>query len=212
MTSMRASRLFHTIVVVGASIGCGGSDATSVVASGGPAPLDAARSLSPRDCASTAQYACDPSGACACNVQAPQSPCDCARPGEFRCEGCVSGPPMLGRCPYGDGTGCFCNTSIAVAAPTDCEQPQQFTCRTSPAIGNVYDAGLASVSLGASLVWYDFADCSCDPTRPLGPADCPANTVFVCSSVADCSASSAAAPFDGVRFDCSCVPEAVPIP
>jgi hypothetical protein len=181
---------------------------------GGPAPKgDPAHPLTATDCASPAQYQCDPTtSTCSCNLLAPTGPCDCDLPGEFRCAGCLSGPPILGRCPYGDGTGCFCNASIAIAGPSDCQYPEQFTCMRPPPIPDLYDASApdagAFVDPGA---WFRFADCLCDTARPVTSADCPPGEEILCEQGNQCAADTAAARLGAARFDCSCVPIPVPI-
>src|SRR5579863_3603086 len=107
----RAGRLFHTIVALGAAAGCGpAGDFPQITAEDAAVP-DTSVPIGPSECAETAQFHCDATGGCACNLEAPTSICDCDRPGEFRCHDCVSGPPVLGRCPNGDGVDCFCNAS-----------------------------------------------------------------------------------------------------
>jgi len=208
----RASQLFHTIVVIGTAMGCGTTMEPAPLSDGAgpPSPnaTDAGR-FGPTDCASPAQYECDAGGpeGCTCNLRAPLGVCDCARPGEFRCRDCLSGPAVLGRCPLGDGVACFCNTNIDIAAPTDCAHPEQFTCSPPPAVAVPDDAGIA-FSAGD---WFDYAECSCDTTRPITTTDCTcARCSFSCATDA-CPPGSAGAPLSSVRFDCACVSAPVPI-
>src|SRR5579863_8392915 len=97
------SRLFHTIVVIGASVGCGGGRlATEGV-----------------DASDGSQGPADADAALAEDHAAPATPeasvtriCDCQRPGTFRCSACASGrAPIEGRCPDNDGLRCFCDDS-----------------------------------------------------------------------------------------------------
>jgi len=174
----RPKALFHTIVVVGASLGCGGRPPTR-----GFPVVDAGSSTDWGDAASR-----------------PAGVCDCEWPGDFRCEHCRSGiGPILGRCPEGDGVGCTCLHSIEFATPRDCEHPEQFVCAGPPSIGA--DAGLFWTVSG----WFDFAECSCDPTRPIQASDCDARLgeVFRCEQNP--------CPFtpgygnDVVQYACACV-------
>jgi hypothetical protein len=211
--SVHASQLFHTIVVVGTAMGCGTTPDEASLPEAGSSPLpeggDSGRT-GPAACASPAQYQCDSGSpdACTCNLEAPQGVCDCARPGEFRCHDCLSGPAVLGRCPLNDGVGCFCNTSIDIAAPTDCTHPEQFACSPPSAVSLPDDdAGL----LLSAPDWFDYAECSCDTTRPTATTDCScARCSFSCSTDA-CPPGSAGAALSGVRFDCACVSTPVPI-
>jgi hypothetical protein len=202
----RASQLFHTVVVVGAAMGCGTSR-TMTESVGGGAPEAGEAGLVPADCSSPAQYQCDSSGHCRCDPSAPLGVCDCARPGEFRCRGCATASPFLGRCPNDDGISCFCNTSIAVASPTDCASPEQFSCTPAPL--EVDDAGLGF----SSGDWFDYGECACNTALPVTAADC-ASSCAMCSfqcTTGDCPPGTAAAALSSMRFDCRCVPAPVPI-
>jgi hypothetical protein len=205
----RASQLFHTIVVVGTAMGCGSTQEDTGRSDAGALPSPEAASFGATDCPSPAQYQCDAGSpeACGCNLQAPLGVCDCVRPGEFRCRDCLSGPPILGRCPLGDGVSCFCNTSIEIAAPTDCAHPEQFACSPAPAVPAPVDASL-SFNPGD---WFDYAKCACDTTRPLVTTDCSCTSCGLSCQTGTCPPGTAGAPLSGVRFDCACVPLVVPI-
>jgi hypothetical protein len=207
----RASQLFHTIVVVGTAMGCGNAPQEVPVPDGSTLPAPDGHDpdpLAPADCPALGQYECDGGAdACTCNLQAPLGVCDCARPGEFRCRDCLSGPPVLGRCPLGDGVTCFCNTSIDIAAPTDCAYPEQFTCAPAPLVVEPADASVGLAGVG----WFDFGECSCDTTRPIVATDCTCSRCsFACSTDA-CPSGTAGAALSGVPFDCNCVSSPVPI-
>ena len=194
-----AARLFHTIVVVGASLGCGGGgevraqpDASTPASFGSD---DANGQTGARDVTTTRADG------------APTSICDCARPGTFRCRACASGKsPIRGRCLDKDGVGCECDPSVAIAAPGDCPHPEQFVC-------NVSADYTPSTNLGngvSSADWYAFADCACDPTLPLLPSDCDCERcAFTCAEYDPCSTSTAGVDADRVRYACTCMP---PVP
>lgn len=192
------SRLFHTIVVVGASIGCGGGLAAEPAdasdESPGPADADA--------------------GAVEEDANAPSIPeagvksiCDCERPGTFRCAACASGsPPYEGRCRANDGVRCFCDDSIPIAAPTDCEHPEQFVCQYLPES----DAAIEGFGFGVND-WFAFANCACDPTRPLSASQCTcAQCDFRCADPWDCAYDGVGAP-KGPDYACACLPAPVTI-
>jgi hypothetical protein len=128
--------------------------------------------------------------------------CDCDRPGEFRCHACVSGPPVLGRCPNDDGVDCFCNTSIAKAAPSDCASPAQFVCAPAP---------VANTTGFVSYDWFDYAECSCDDTRPTSRSDCTGATPwYSCQGgPPSCPVNYPAYLSSDFSFDCACLP---PVP
>jgi hypothetical protein len=193
-----ASRLFHTIVVMGAAAGCG---------SGGrivPSPLDA--SGDPADAGAEGAAAADADAA----ASGPKAICDCVRPGAFRCTGCASGAtPIKGRCPASDGTGCTCDESVAIAAPTDCAHPEQFVCAYTA------DSGATPSGqgfIGSPYDWYAFADCICDEARPITASQCTcAQCSLRCSTPWTCgpgTPGSDSAP-EGARYACACLP---PIP
>jgi hypothetical protein len=191
------AKLFHAIVVVGASLGCGGVSASSKSGDEGGAgrpagPLDA--SEPPEGGESAAGDACSDSSACG-----PQGMCDCARPGEFRCTSCPIGdPPVDGRCLSGDGTGagagCVCDTTVPVAAPTDCAYPQQFTCTSY---------------LGPTA----YSSCSCNPSAPLSQSDCEAGADFQCLGTTPICRPADAGLLGGEsqQFACYCGPPPVVI-
>jgi hypothetical protein len=204
----RAGSLFHTIVVVGASVGCGSTSSTAEFSAEGPSKADSGSEAgsstgptNPRDCLLPSQFHCDDTdrGTCSCNADAPNGPCDCPRPGEFRCRECLSGPSVLGVCPNDDGVDCFCNASIAVASPTDCPHPEQFTCSPPPQL-----IGLDGPNI-------EYAECACDPTRPLSASDCTDNDQFACLGNISCPVGSPAAEAINEPFDCRCLPPVVPI-
>jgi hypothetical protein len=197
-----ASRLFHSIVVMGASIGCGSGRVA-------PAPVDAARDAAD---ASLGSFG-DDGDAKAGDADAigdgasPRSMCDCARPGTFRCQACASGSaPVEGRCRYSDGTGCTCDESVRIATPTDCEHPEQFVCADYPGA----DATTGGYGVPPNIQsWFGFVDCYCDSTRPILASQCTCpQCSLICAGPWTCDTRSSvtdAAP-DGVRYACECLP------
>lgn len=192
-----AAKLFHAVVVLGASAGCGGS---TVNAPETPAQDASARAI---DSASTT-----PPDA------GPRSLCDCARPGAFRCRACASGvAPFHGRCPGDDGVDCSCDETIAVAAPGDCAHPEQFVCNTTQAYQAGQDYGVSPDQ------WYAFADCACDATRPFSMTECTdGGTTLMCAMGYGCPSGpvppgdfASNAPSDRIRYACACLPPATPI-
>jgi hypothetical protein len=199
-----ASKLFHTIVVVGASMGCGSSSTVGSQASAADAsPTDA--STGATDVVSRADAG-------------PQSYCDCTRPGTFRCGGCASGTtPEHGRCPDNDGVDCTCDESVAIAAPSDCAHPEQFVCAILPDVDASLSADDSDYGFGPDS-WYAFADCSCDTTRPIMASQCTdERTILTCAvgygcpSPVDDAGGFGAAPSDTVRYACACLPPPVTI-
>ena len=179
---------------MGASVGCGSGRVA-------PEPADASRDAAgPPDATESDAHPSD-------GAAAPQSVCDCARPGTFRCTACASGQtPVDGRCPDKDGTGCTCDESVAIATPTDCQHPEQFVCVVYP------DSDAMTAGSGFSSFvndWYAFVHCSCDPTRPLTPSDCAcAQCSFGCATPWSCGdpPSPADASYAGVAYACACLP------
>jgi hypothetical protein len=141
----------------------------------------------------------------------PMTYCDCARPGTFRCEACASGGETVqGRCPGNDGVRCTCDESVAIAAPSDCAQPEQFVCSLSPDV----DASTYGFGFGVNSDWFSFADCWCDSTRPTLSSQCTNERfVLTCAIGYGCpvnfAASDAAA--EVARFACACLPPPVVI-
>jgi hypothetical protein len=167
-----ASRLFHTIAVVGASLGCGGAEGVA-----NPSVADASA---------------EAGGDAVEQTAAPMQLCDCPRPGEFRCKACVSGtPPIEGRCPDSDGRDCTCDSTVAIAAPTDCAHPEQFVCASSPDGGVTTTAENAAFQAGS---WFAFADCTCDTTRPIMASQCTCEQCTLhCASWSSCAPVDAGA-------------------
>jgi hypothetical protein len=166
------SRLFHSVVVVGASIGtgCGGqSHATAdppaegalppvvIAEDGGLIPRPDA--FWPNECASYAQFRCDrysPLEGCRCDDTAPLTPADCGGNARFFCEAFVCPPGVA--CPPRYNVGCVCRTD-APLVPEDCPGgPGQFEC----------------------LYREPNESCSCDPERPGHPDRCTPTDAFVC--------------------------------
>jgi hypothetical protein len=181
--------LFHTIVVVGASLGCGGQ-----VSGGPPSGLEDA-SAGGDDARGRDLDAAAPGDA---GLGGPTSFCDCTRPGTFRCASCGSGdPPVRGRCPQDDGIGCTCDATIAVASPSDCPRPEQFTCADPPTslLGTAY------------FGWYAFADCRCDPNAPVAMSDCAdaSRPILSCTTGDNCPPMSPGL-LANVRYACQCIP------
>jgi hypothetical protein len=181
-----ASRLFHTIVVVGASLGCSGSSKTGL-----PEPDAGKLSTGASDAAVDAGF--------------PAGICDCTRPGEFRCQACASGDtPVQGRCPQGDGTRCVCDTSVPIATPTDCEHPEQFVCAGAPEVA-------ATTPGFASVDWFAFADCSCDTSRPFMASQCTCEQCSLrCDGFTGCPSLVSATDASVLRWSCVC--ESLPTP
>jgi hypothetical protein len=199
----RASRLFHSIVVVGASLGCGGGSHVSTgfagAAPGAPAEGEPDAGRSP------AQPVVAPAG-----DGGPAGVCDCARPGTFRCSHCSSDVgPIDGRCPNGDGVDCVCDPTVKIAAPRDCAHPEQFTCALAPGV----DAAIGPTNGFGATDWYAFADCACNASVPLDAGQCAdAGEVLRCESFDPCAPGTAGRDaFAGVEYACACVPAVVPI-
>jgi hypothetical protein len=203
----RPSQLFHTVVVIGASLGCGSAAAVHTAGGAGGAdgnggaPADAGPRgpKTPFDCAATEDFTCpSDGGACTCNANAPLSICDCARPGEFKCTGCIVGSPISGRCPNNDGVGCYCDTTVAIAAPTDCAHTEQFTCTWLPD-------------------YLTFTNCTCDTTAPYLDSMCTCtNCSLACQTAYSCPCPPNAGlcgfmQHESPRFACACQPPPVPI-
>jgi hypothetical protein len=202
----RPSLLFHTIVVVGASVGCGELAPTGAGdASTGP-PHGDKRDSGPRN---TGRSDGGPDGPGRSDAHAgPHGVCDCVRPGMFRCHACASGTgPIDGRCPYEDGVGCFCDDSIKIAAPSDCTHPEQFVCEPGPeAQTHPSDAGLWFTD------WFYFAKCRCDGTRPFTGSQCTCpDCGFQCTPEMACPTGTPGWTSKEVEYACACLP-AFPIP
>ncbi len=192
------SRLFHTVVVIGASMGCGLEVSPLVDAGPGDAgPGDAGAVVPDTGVFIAPVFAVD-AGADA-NEGGPRSVCDCPEPGQFVCASCAGGDaPVLGHCPHEDGVGCWCDSTRTLTGPDQCAEPAFYTCALEP------DAGAPAVGYYA---WFQYADCWCDPTRPTTQDDCnslDAGLQLQCQ-VNDCINSS----LTPVYFDCACLP---PIP
>jgi hypothetical protein len=191
------SRLFHTVVVVGASLGCGETVAL-------PAdPIDGGAAREASNPAPDAAPAAKPDGS-----SGPTSYCDCARPGTFRCEGCASGVgPIDGRCPNEDGVECSCDESIQIATPSDCAVPAQFTCQEAPNV----DAGVADLHI-FPLDWFEFAECTCNTAAPLNVSDCAdaGPHFWSCVTGDNCPAGSKGA-ITNIQYACDCVPPPITI-
>jgi hypothetical protein len=203
MPRAAASRLFHTIVVVGASLGCGSSEQPAAPAAPGP---DASE---PPTGSLDASGSSDVAGDAGALVASPVSICDCPRPGEFRCHACASGDaPIQGRCQRVDGTECFCDKSVPIAAPTDCAHPEQFVCSLGPGLD-------AAAPPSAQTVddWFAFVDCRCDATGPLMASQCTCEQcTFQCATSTGCDSPGLDADAS-LRWSCACmgVPPPVPI-
>jgi hypothetical protein len=198
-----ASRLFHTVVVLGASAGCGGLEQDARRAALSDAQSADSPSLSEASLFATAPV--DAAGP-------PTSPCDCARVGSFRCARCASGTtPVHGRCQANDGVDCFCDDTVAVADPGDCPSPAQFTCFLAPGS----DASVVGYA-PYSGDYYAFADCYCDPSRPVMPSQCDCEYCSLqCAMGSGCPFGSVAqnaffvspdASTEQVRYACGCLP------
>jgi hypothetical protein len=206
-----ASKLFHTIVVVGASMGCGASSTVPVPG----ATADASNGAASNGDASNVDASMGATDSNTSRADAgPMTYCDCTRPGTFRCEACASGGETVqGRCPGNDGVRCTCDESVAIAAASDCAHPEQFVCSLSPDA----DASTFAFGFGLNNEWFSFADCWCDSTRPILSSQCTSErAVLTCAigygcpvDVAVVSTSDAAA--EAVRFACACLPPPVVI-
>lgn len=184
---MVVSRLFHSVVVVGAGIGfgCGGqSQATAdrpaektlppvvLAEDGGVVPR--ADAFWPHECATYAQFRCDrysPLEGCRCDETAPAGPEDCGGSARFFCESFVCPPGET--CTHRNNVGCECRAE-APLSPEDCPGgPGQFECKYAE----------------------PRESCSCDPERPGHPESCTPTDAFVCRdyspvySTCDCNPS-----------------------
>ena len=172
----RDSQLFHTVVVVGTAMGCGGmtaGGASHPVGGGGRRkrrpPVSGRRRRRAARPPPTARRRRNSSGDAGGPKRLHLQPPSSARRVRLRASRRVSlpglppaGSPIDGLCPFDDGVGCFCDTSIAIAAPTDCAHPEQFARSPPPGAPLSADAGLAI----ASAHWFDYGDCTCDTTLP----------------------------------------------
>ena len=170
---MRASRLFHTVVVVGAEFGtaCGGNTevGTGAAAHGAVPPvvtgaeggiIPRADAFWPNACAHESQYRCAnyaPLEGCVCDRSAPEGPAACGGDPKFQCDHIVSNPDASS--PSQPNVDCRCLPD-APGSPEDCPGgPGQFECDTySP----------------------NFRTCRCNTTRPGNPVDCPLTDAFQC--------------------------------
>lgn len=142
-----AERWFHTLVVVGASLGgCGGKTAEpgeppsptstgGAAGAGGSAGRAGSAGLSeprPSMCAAAAQFVCDDwvalSG-CRCDPDAPVDARACASPFDFSCREvpCEAGPNEI--CFEPDYVACHCDPTLP--RPSDCASPEEFFCEVS---------------------------------------------------------------------------------
>jgi hypothetical protein len=208
-----ASRLLHAIVVVGASLGCGGTNAGGAPDAAGDASAGDDR---PDDATGSLTVAPDPTEGAAPDASGPpHTLCDCARPGTYRCRACESGKaPIHGRCQDSAGIGCLCDESVAVGAPSDCPHPEQYVCAYSPDL----DASTSGYGfyLNDIYMWYAFADCWCDSTRPVMASDCTCETCSLACATTDDVCPSGTVGADGamsarVRYACACLPPPTPI-
>jgi hypothetical protein len=173
---MVVSRLFHTVVVVGAGIGmgCGGQSNTTadrpsdealppVVLAEDGGVLERPDVFWPNECASYAQFRCDrysPLEGCGCDETAPNGPDDCGGNARFFCDAFVCPPGDT--CTQRNNVDCECRAD-APLAPEDCPGgPGQFECK--------YDDPRES--------------CSCNPERPGHPESCTPTDAFVCLAYA----------------------------
>jgi hypothetical protein len=180
------SRLFHTVVVIGASMGCGLE--VNPAADAGPG----ATGPTVRDAGAFADA----------NVDAglPQSVCDCPEPGQFVCPSCLGGDtPVEGHCPFEDGVDCQCEPTSGVAGPDQCADPSYYTCAPEP------DAGAVVGDPG----WFQYAECWCDPTRPTTQAACDSLDAGLQRQCTQVGCFSALGQLD---FDCRCRPPLPLIP
>ncbi len=210
----RASRLFHTIVVVGTSLGCGAE--TTVIAPAGAGDASAGGSdASPNDAPQSDASPIDTGASDTDTAESeagPRNACDCVRPGTFRCDACASGMiPIEGRCVLDDGVGCVCDDSVAIAAPSDCALPTQFVCNYAP---NVDPAFYESPDAGPGLAsapddWYAFVQCSC--TGPLTSASCTAMCpeCFLECTTFECPPGTVGGASQVVVDACACQPPPV---
>ncbi|HVU04371.1 MAG TPA: hypothetical protein VHE30_21585 [Polyangiaceae bacterium] len=173
------SKLFSSIVVLGAQItaGCGG-EATDT-SRAGPGGTGGASAGSGGTSASSGGS----SGAM--SAEAPRAPEDCARPENFVCDD------------YTTLSRCRCDRAIEV--PPDCP-PQRLDCTCTPT-GGVFFAEPCTPDTrptGKAIA------CTCRDTGPLVPTDCPATAEFDCVSRIEPGANctcDANAPL--VETDCS---------
>jgi hypothetical protein len=171
---MAVNRLFHAVVVVGASIGvgCGGQSRVGadppadeelppVVLADDAGVIARPDAFWPNECLSYAQFRCErysPLEGCRCDESAPLGPEDCGGRERLFCESYVCPPGAT--CEHRANVGCECRPE-APLVPEDCpEGPGQFEC--------LYTAPLES--------------CSCNPERPGHPESCTPSDAFVCSS------------------------------
>jgi hypothetical protein len=169
---MRAARLFHTVVVMGTSLGtaCGGrsvengSDGANTAGATASANGGTQSVSSPNECRYVSQYHCDsyePPTHCRCDPSRPQNAAACGGAPKFFCAQavCGSGSDICLK-PTAPNADCHC-LAEAPNAPSDCPGgPGQFEC-------NSYSP--------------EFQGCACNPTLPANPTDCSPTDSFECA-------------------------------
>lgn len=169
MDPRAAARMFHVLVVMGASLGgctmrpvgetegggatgttgtTGGkgsstSTTTGASATGTSTVADTSTSSAPTTGSPTTGAVETSAGSTTGPVDGPE---DCEHPQDLHCAS------------YSPNVDCYCDPDSPLV-PEDCDHPQQFICEA----------------------WWIDAGCSCDPDAPLVPEDCPVPSSFHCS-------------------------------
>ena len=138
MVPPNGERWFHTLVVVGASLGgCGGKTVMEHAPPTAPAMADASGSAgsggggsaTPDACAFAAQFVCDDyltKTNCRCDLEAPIDDSACASPFDYSCVELPCQLPSNQICVRATYVGCHCDP--AALRPADCQTPEQFFC------------------------------------------------------------------------------------
>jgi hypothetical protein len=155
----RVSRLFHGVVVVGTTLGCGGrgADRDRPFAQSDTPPPDPAPGETSPNVAPALLGSVTP----ATQPGAPR-PEDCEQPAQFSCMSFAHYPACAY---YGvdcELAQCACDVT-GPAVPDDCEHPQQFHCEPETYSGWV-------------------VGCRCDESAPLQPGECARPQQFQCNT------------------------------
>ncbi len=194
---MGASRLFHAIVVMGASAAaCGGrAERAAQAGAGGEGSVEPFTSLGgfagasepegvfwPAACEHRGQYRCEsysPLQGCVCDPSLPASPEDCGGTAKMRCERTLCAPNE--DCSTLDShIDCRCVAENA-AGPEECAGSGQFVC---------------------SEYTPSFYDCRCEADRPGTPENCSRPEDFFCENVAEMTACRC----DQGQLEQECIP------
>jgi hypothetical protein len=177
MPGVKASRFFHTVVVLGAGVGTGcgarvqpGSATDSdtvprVVPAEDGGVLSRADAFWPSRCQSEMQFRCtsyDPLEGCVCDSALPESAASCGGEAKLECRQLIC-EPGKNPCPMQNNVDCHCLPE-APTQPQDCAAGSgQFECSSYAPV---------------------YRTCRCNPDRPGVPTDCTPSDAFHCQSYA----------------------------